>query len=567
MKAKKLIAGFLAAALLLTMAACGGDSGSESSSQASSASSAAETSTVDEESTAETSSMAETEVDPLAPYEETITMDFGADMDVNSAEATALADAGEPYEDNRWIKLMKEKLNIDVNYELVATGDQYSQQLKLMMSSNELPDYFWIGNWSDFQQMADAGILADMTEIYEEYASPLLKSLIETEGDAVYMPVTYNGRMYGLPRTMPSTNGYNHLWIRQDWLDNLDLERPETMEDVLNIARAFKNDDPDGNGQDDTLGMRLDETYMSQKGLFWGFYAYPDFWITKDDGSIDYGTVQPEIKDGLNFIKTMLDEGLVNAEFMTTDRETSQEEIVSGKTGMYYGAHWEHPRVSMDADSEADWVAVSLPTVDGEQITIPLTTGVEGGYVATVNAEHPEALVKMMNLYVETLFGEENSFNEYYSIEGVGAIWNYSPVDLLDPELDLDGYREWKEASDAGDLDSMTGVGKGYYDYVQAGQIEYDLMFGPEDSAFAFVDETYPDHIVWNAYFGAPTATQVERGSSMDELLNTTLASLVTGQLDMDSGFDQMVSDWRALGGDQVIQEITEIVNGNSTAE
>ena len=108
-------------------------------------------------------------------------MDFGADMDVNSPEATALA---------------------------------------------------------------DAGILADMTEIYEEYASPLLKSLIETEGDAVYMPVTYNGRMYGLPRTMPSTNGYNHLWIRQDWLDNLDLERPETMEDVLNIARAFKTMTP-----------------------------------------------------------------------------------------------------------------------------------------------------------------------------------------------------------------------------------------------------------------------------------------------------------------------------------
>ena len=87
MKAKKLVAGFLAAALLLTMAACGGDSGSESSSQASSASSAAET-----------SSTAEAEVDPLAPYEETITVNMGADMDVNSAEATALADAGEPYD-------------------------------------------------------------------------------------------------------------------------------------------------------------------------------------------------------------------------------------------------------------------------------------------------------------------------------------------------------------------------------------------------------------------------------------------------------------------------------------
>lgn len=147
MKAKKLIAGFLAAALLLTLSACGEGSGIESGSQVSSAASTAETSTAD----VEASGTVEAEVDPLAPYEETITVNMGADMDVNSAEATALADAGEPYDNNRWVKLMKEKLNIEVNYELVATGDQYSQQLKLMMSSNELPDYFWIGNWSDFQ--------------------------------------------------------------------------------------------------------------------------------------------------------------------------------------------------------------------------------------------------------------------------------------------------------------------------------------------------------------------------------------------------------------------------------
>lgn len=132
MKAKKLVAGFLAAALLLTMAACGGDSGSESSSQASSASSAAETSTVDEESTAETSSTAEAEVDPLAPYEETITVNMGADMDVNSAEATALADAGEPYDNNRWVKLMKEKLNIEVNYELVLLYRGCRRYLELL---------------------------------------------------------------------------------------------------------------------------------------------------------------------------------------------------------------------------------------------------------------------------------------------------------------------------------------------------------------------------------------------------------------------------------------------------
>ena len=547
MKARKCLACFLALAIAATTSACGG--GGESEAQKKGSSAAAST-------------LANEDDGPLTPYPEQITMKFGADMDVNGAELTKLADAGEPYDNNRWTKLMEEKLNIKTEYELLAVGDQYNQQVKLLMSSNELPDYFKINNWSDFQQMAEAGLLADMTDIYDKYASPLLRSIIEKETDKIYLPVTYDGRKYGVPRVFPSTNGYSHLWIRQDWLDQVGMEAPKTMDDVMAVAKAFKEKDPDGNGKDDTLGMRLDKTYMSQKGLFWAFGGYPDFWLTKEDGSIDQGTIQPEIKKGLQFIKTMLEDGLVNPEFATTDRETSKEELVSGKSGMYYGPHWEHPKDSMEADPNAKWIEVPLPTEDGGDITIPLTLGgQDGAYVATAKAEHPEALVKMMNAYVEALFGETGDFNYYFTMEGVAPIWNYSPVTLLDPEIDVDAHRQWKAAAKTGDYENMTGSGKGFYDFTQEGLYEYDLMFGPENSAFAFVDQTYPDQVMENAYFGAPTATQIERGSSMTEYLNTTLAALVTGQQDLDSGFDQMAKEWRAMGGDQVIQEITEVLD------
>lgn len=547
MKARKCLACLLALAIAATTSACGGGGESEAQKKGSSA---------------VASTLANEDDGPLTPYPEQITMKFGADMDVNGAELTKLADAGEPYDNNRWTKLMEEKLNIKTEYELLAVGDQYNQQVKLLMSSNELPDYFKINNWSDFQQMAEAGLLADMTDIYDKYASPLLRSIIEKETDKIYLPVTYDGRKYGVPRVFPSTNGYSHLWIRQDWLDQVGMEAPKTMDDVMAVAKAFKEKDPDGNGKDDTLGMRLDKTYMSQKGLFWAFGGYPDFWLTKEDGSIDQGTIQPEIKKGLQFIKTMLEDGLVNPEFATTDRETSKEEIVSGKSGMYYGPHWEHPKDSMEADPNAKWIEVPLPTEDGGDITIPLTLGgQDGAYVATAKAEHPEALVKMMNAYVEALFGETGDFNYYFTMEGVAPIWNYSPVTLLDPEIDVDAHRQWKAAAKTGDYENMSGSGKGFYDFTQEGLYEYDLMFGPENSAFAFVDQTYPDQVMENAYFGAPTATQIERGSSMTEYLNTTLAALVTGQQELDSGFDQMAKEWRAMGGDQVIQEITEVLD------
>lgn len=555
MNLKKVLSWILTLSLAATLTACSGTSGTTGSD-----SSQEQSKTNDPD----TSSASIQEDGPMTPYAETIVANFGMDYDPNGTDVARLAEAGEPYTDNRWTQLFEEKLNVKTNYEVITTWDQYNQQIKLLMSSNELPDYFKINNWSDFQQMAAAGALTDMTDIYEKYASPLLRSIIEKETDMVYLPVTYEGRMYGIPRVFPSTNGYNHLWIRRDWLKNLNLDVPETMDDLLNIARAFKNDDPDGDGQDNTLGMRLDETYLSNnKAIFWAFGAYPGIWLTKDDGSIDFGTIRPEMKAGLSFLKTMIDEGFVNPEFATTDRETSIEEIVSGKCGMYFAPHWETPKLSAEADSNADWIATPLPTEKaGDKIQIPLTMGgQDGAYVCTSSCEHPEALVKMLNVYVEALFGETGDFNKYFAMEGVAPIWSSSPVSTLDTAIDVDAHRQWKEAAKTGNYDDMVGSGKGFYEYDRDGLIEYGMMFGPEDSCFAFVDATYPDQVFPNAYFGAATPTQVERGSTLDEHINTSLAAILSGQAELDSEFDKMASDWRSMGGDQIISEITEVLS------
>lgn len=551
MKKKQLLSLFLAFAILIGMTGCMVTDEKQPSESSKSTGSSSST---------DASGAQTTEDDGFTPYAEEITVRVGRDLDPNSTEEVALADLGEPYTDNRWIKLMKEKLNIKVEYELAASGDQYTQQIKLGLTSGELPDYPQVLNFSDFQQMASAGVLTDMTELYEKYASPLLRSIIEKEGEDAYLPVTYDGKMYGIPGKMPSTNGYNFLWIRQDWLDNLKLERPKTMDDVMEVARAFKTLDPDGNGQDDTLGMRFDKDFMwSKKGIFWGFGAYPQFWLEKD-GKTEQGTVQPEMKEALGFIKTMYDEGLIDKEFATKDFNKSQEDVVSGKVGMFYGFHWEASAVkqSMEKDDKANWVVIPLPTKDGSEAKIPLTNAVESAMTATTNAEHPEAVIKMMNVYVEALFGETGDFNKYFSVEGAGAIWNKGPVVALDPELDLQGYRDWKKADEDNSLETLGGSGKGFYDCAQAGLKEYELMFGPGESAFAYVDATYPGQVIWNAYFGAPMPTEVERGSSMDEYINTTLFSLITGQMDLDSGFDEMVSSWNSMGGELVTKEVND---------
>ncbi len=86
----------------------------------------------------------------------------------------------------------------------------------------------------------------------------------------------------------------------KDWLDKLGLEEPSTMDEVADMLRAFINDDPDGDGEADTIGlaMRSDvygeypNTTFGIDNIFTAFGAYPSIWITAEDGTAVYGSVQ-----------------------------------------------------------------------------------------------------------------------------------------------------------------------------------------------------------------------------------------------------------------------------------
>jgi putative aldouronate transport system substrate-binding protein len=492
---------------------------------------------------------------------EEITYTFGRNIDPNNDMITKLeTQTGETLATNRWVQLFKEKLNINVEYKLATAGEQYNQQLRLAMASGDLPDMFNVTSEADMKQLIDAGAVEDIGPAYDTHASELLKSIIEGESRKIFDPVTKDGGIYAMPLKMPSTNGYSHLWIREDWLTKLGLERPKTMDDVYNIAKAFTLQDPDGNGQADTLGLQIDSRFRENlKGFFWGFGAYAEsgLWIEKD-GKVVRGFVQPEMKEPLALLQKMFQEGLLDKEFGTKDNAKSMESVVAGKTGMFYGPHWSAFAVEKVFANEpnAKWIVVPLPTKDGGPIQIPLTLGKDSYIAVKKGTKNPENLIKMFNVYVEALFGPDADYAKYNSGNGVDNIWQMSPIYTLDPALDVKAHRDIKEALANGTTDQLTGNSAGAYKNIAEGMWTFEMMFGPEDTPFAFVDQTYPDQIMWNAYMGAPTETELTRGSSMDELVVTTLTSIILGKTDANEGFDKMVEEWNKLGGAKVIEEV-----------
>jgi putative aldouronate transport system substrate-binding protein len=503
-------------------------------------------------------------------FDPMITATWGFPHDINSDTFTAMANAGEPYDNNRWVQLYRDEVGVNVVYDLVApNAADYNQNLVLAMSSGDLPDIFYTTDLSLYMQMCEAGVLADMTDIYANEANPTMKNVVEGEGTDYLNSFLYNGRMYCIPGKMPSAN-YNFLWVRKDWLDKLGLEIPKTMDEVKAVAKAFKEQDPDGNGTDDTLGLVIDKAYlnMSGMGIFWAFGGQPvndNFWKTFDDGSVGFSLVQPEMKEGLRWLQDMYKEDLLNKDFDTGMVWDSaiQSGFANNTIGMFYGCHWysiflNNVKDQMSADYE--WIPLMPPTGNGEPVRVYNSVAIAGVYCVNAEYEHPEALVAMFNAYTEKLFGENNDFTNYFASPINGTLWQCGPLHMLDKDVDLTPHRQMKEAYKNGTLDTLGGVGGDYWAYIQSGLKQYDWMFGPVNSCYALVDETYPDIVVWNGYQGVPTPTWTERWSSMQEIILSSYLKIIKGELDVDTGFDSMVAEWNAAGGEQVTKEVNDIV-------
>lgn len=235
------------------------------------------------------------------------------------------------------------------------------------------------------------------------------------------------------------------------------------------------------------------------------------------------------MKEGLRWLNEMYTEGLISQEWSTVDTYTALEDYVAtNRCGIFFGPHWYGFSLQSyedTMDEGADWIEAGLPVgSNGLSIQIPANNTVDGWICVNKNCENPEAVVHMLNAYVEQLFGENQHFADYFACELDSSLWKATPVWCLSATVDLDPCANMAENYDAetGTMneEGLVGAGLTYWEYIKSGMSAYQYMFGPVDSCFCYVAETYPDDLLWNAYLGSPTDTQNERWSSMTELID-----------------------------------------------
>lgn len=492
------------------------------------------------------------------PAEITFVRESGINVDALEAQHP-----NETLADNRWTRLYEEVLGIRIRYDWVEKGDSYRQKLGIALASGDIPDVVKV-NAEQLRLLSNAGYIQDLTAVYDEYASALTKDILTQEGARSLDAAMIDGRMMGIPQTDSSIEKAMVIWIRMDWLENIGLDAPRTMNDVLAISKAFAELDPDQNGEDDTYGLAVTsylwDPVAGLTGFMAGYGAYPQLWLRDSSGELVYGGIQPEVRSALKALQEMYRQGQIDREFALKNGAQVKKSLSEGKIGLMYGEQWGAFHVEESRTGQhVKWQAYPIVSVSGEPPKVPLKFNTAEFFAVRKGYEHPEAVVKLFNLHLEKNWGGTAEYDTYYNDSG--PVWQFSPVTPYPAKKNLEAYRQiaaYERTGDPSVLDNEARSIANKIDlYRERGDSSgwgWERIYGP-DGAFAVIDAyELGDQLLYDQFTGGPTETMIDRASFLHDLQNEIYINIIMGRPLED--FDRFVEQWRVLGGDQITEEV-----------
>nr|WP_240545877.1 extracellular solute-binding protein [Paenibacillus artemisiicola] len=486
---------------------------------------------------------------------------------------------GETLDQNVWTKTFESDLGIKVKNLWKVSTEQYQNKVAVMMASGDMPDFMDV-DAQQFQTLVEAGSIADLTDVYDKYASEFTKNSFAGSGDLRLKAATIDGKIMGIPTNGGETNDTQLIFIRKDWLDNLGLQPPKTMDDINHIALAFTKNDPDKNGKNDTYGLSLDYNlfngWSGLDGYFNGYHAYP-FNPTKGtgtnlnfikgaDGKAQWADVQPEVKTALGKLADLFKQGAIYPEFSVIDGIKSAELVTSGKIGMAFGASfvpgWPLGNMYKDVPG-SDWSIYPLVSSDDQPALAQSTTVLPSHYfVVSKKSEHPEAPILMLNTYMEKLY--EHFDKNYHTVTVDGKDYGefaLSPISGNMPGINPKAADAVQAAMKSGDTSALNDEQKQYYDQVKKFEAGDKTMWGAsktwlEGGVFNLQGQYAANQQVFtSAYLGNPTPTMIAKGPSLRDEEVKMMTSIIMGSKPLDY-FDEWAANWLASGGQGILDEV-----------
>ena len=230
-------------------------------------------------------------------------------------------------EDNEYTYLVEEKFNVEIDF-MVVPSENRDEKLNLLLASGDYPSIFWSAEFDRAEQIkyGGQGVIIAINDAIEKYG-PTIKSRFASHPEVKKQVTHKNGNIYGLP----SVGGCYHctmaqkLWINTEWLDAVGREMPTTTAEFEDVLRAFKTEDPNGNGKADEIPLSgsVQWWHADPQHYLMSAFIYDDGnkYLYVDNGKVGYSPIQPEWKEGLKYINGLYRKDLVDKQAFTQQKE------------------------------------------------------------------------------------------------------------------------------------------------------------------------------------------------------------------------------------------------------
>lgn len=319
----------LSVLLTLTLVGCLAGCGNKEEASAPADNSAAQT-----QAAAENAEVLEENVDPYGPVADEKTV-----IHIGRAESANVSyEEGEDSHNNYIVKYLQDNLNVEYVYDFSVDDSSYNTKVAMAIASGDMPDVMNV-SYTQLVQLVNAGAVEDMTDAFYTYRSEGLAKCFDSTNGISEGLATFDGRLMAIPDIQPGMDAVPLVYIRGDWMEELGLEAPETLDDIVNIAKTFMEKNPGGNVSN---GIAIDKDIVQKgggawhmNGLFTMFGAYPKMWLQQEDGSVVYGSVTEETKNALTEIRKLVQDGVIDPSFAVRDGDQCTEMISNGQAGIF----------------------------------------------------------------------------------------------------------------------------------------------------------------------------------------------------------------------------------------
>jgi putative aldouronate transport system substrate-binding protein len=506
---------------------------------------------------------------------------------------------GDGLENNGITRWIKEEVGIIVKPKWAApNSDTDIQKLNLGAASGDLPDVIG-GTPEILGKLAAQGALLPLDDLIEKYASPLTKYVIEesmkdTQGK-LFTPFTINGKIYAMPKAIDRMAYWQTNWIRKDILDELGKQMPQTLAELEDVLAAYKAKYPNNPGF--LLNKDLNLELVMQ-----AYEAYPKKWHLDETGNVVYGSVQPQVKEGLKTLNEWYQKGYIDKEFVVKNSDNLVADFTAGNaltwsSGAWWNVWFPFPDLWKNV-SNAEMVA--MPTLKGPDGQRGMVVDMVPGYGVAINKNYknPEAIFYLYNEQLDSIYRSNEKVREEmkkrgYEFKYPVTEWQ-QPLnpDEINADLFMYNYEKpgfgWFNDFRDNDSDAWGFQGRLGADFVDRMYMVSEHLKKGEVSGLPPAEQkevqgfasdpgrikTFPTVMdSWkereaagfvkpNIYPGVPTPTMVQKKAYLDKLESETFAKIIMGQEPTDA-FDKFVETWKSNGGDEITKELNDWYQAN----